>query len=51
MLLRLTNFSFAAALFKDEWPFSQGFCEMTGFLGNLCSIAAVLNLMMVSVDR
>ena len=51
MFLRETHFSFAAALFKDDWPFSRGFCEMTGFIGNLCSIAAVLNLMMVSIDR
>ena len=51
IVLRETHFFFAAALFKDDWPFSRGFCEMTGFIGNLCSIAAVLNLMMVSIDR
>ncbi len=44
-------FSVAGVLFEDDWVFSSGFCEVTGFLGNLCNIAALLNLTMVSIDR
>ena len=51
MLNKINSNMLLGVLFEDDWPFSKGFCEMTGFLGNLCNIAAVFNLMMVSIDR
>ncbi|XP_064646338.1 histamine H2 receptor-like [Lineus longissimus] len=41
----------AAAIMTGSWPFISGYCEVTGFIHSVCSIATVLNIMMVSSDR